>query len=98
MSSYQFKIILKKPKSSSCGDLFFQFTPSSNALIGFSVGKSVGGAVLRNRFKRKCRALFFSDFFKLNSIHLIVRPKVPLCKIKNLHSSFEELKKHIAYV
>ena len=52
----QFKYVYRKGTSSGSREMVLLYTRSNTLKIGFSVGKKIGGAVVRNRVKRRLRA------------------------------------------
>ncbi|MBO5535867.1 MAG: ribonuclease P protein component [Clostridia bacterium] len=52
----QFKYVYRRGTSSGSREMVLLYTRSSTLKIGFSVGKKIGGAVVRNRVKRRLRA------------------------------------------
>ena len=90
MPSVQCAAVIKNQHKFKASGILFYFVLSKKSLIGFAVNKKLGNAVLRNRFKRRCRALFFS---KKNSfhLHLLVQPVVPLKEINCLPLCFDKL-------
>jgi len=84
---------MQQHKFKTSGVLFY-FALSDVSLIGFSISKNLGCAVLRNRFKRNCRALCLSN--KNNqSVLLVVRPLLSLKKIENLPLCFDRFYKFV---
>ncbi len=51
----QFKYVHRRGKSSGSHELVLLYVPGKTLKIGFTVGKKVGGAVVRNRVKRRLR-------------------------------------------
>ena len=63
-------------KSLSIGDLSFKYALYPRPALGLIVSRKYGGAVARNKFKRRCRELFKACMVRRGlSIALIVRPK-----------------------
>ncbi len=52
----QFKYVYRRGTSSGSKEMVLLYTRSNTLKIGFSVGKKIGGAVVRNRVKRRLRA------------------------------------------
>jgi len=73
----------------------FKYSPSSRLGIAFSVRRQMGGAVLRNRFKRKARALFLGGLFNSLSINILVHPLYKLNRNPSLLDDFILFKKHL---
>jgi len=84
-----FKNILFASKSLKIRDLLFYYKKDKNNGISFIINKNKGNAVLRNKFKRRCRSLFYNFYnHELNNLQIIVRP------VSNLENNFswKELK------
>ena len=89
-----FKRILYHSKSLPVRDLLFYYAKHPHTSISFIVSRQKGNAVLRNQFKRRCRALLnqYSQK-KLKGYCVIIKPNQ---KIKDNYSwnelslSFEE--------
>tara|TARA_B100001750_G_C15336494_1_gene510044 strand:+ start:320 stop:586 length:267 start_codon:yes stop_codon:yes gene_type:complete len=81
---------MNKGRRFKASGVVFHFLLSTKPLIGFAVNKRLGNAVIRNRFKRRCRSLFFSKNFS-TPLHLVVQPVVPLEKILHLPGCFKKL-------
>lgn len=52
--------------------VFYKLNTLENSRLGISVPKSVGGAVIRNRLKRKIRESFRSSTFKFSNYDFLV--------------------------
>ena len=66
---------MKASKSLPVGDLSFKYTSGSRPSLGLIVSKHYGNSVVRNLFKRRCRAIFRNKFITRGVlIALIVRP------------------------
>ena len=63
----QFRYVYRKGKSNACRELAAAFVRGPRLLVGFSVGKKVGNAVIRNRVKRRLRAAFRQEIPSLKS-------------------------------
>ena len=93
ISNQEFKNTLFNSKSLLVRDLLFYY--NKNAVgISFIVSRKLGGAVLRNKFKRRCRQLFLQkQKSSLLSIQIIIKPKKKLINNYSwleLTRSFEE--------
>lgn len=51
----QFRYVHRRGKSSGSHELVLLYVPGKALKVGFTVGKKVGGAVTRNRVKRRLR-------------------------------------------
>ena len=76
----------------------FYFCFSKNEALGFIINKKLGGAVVRNNFKRKCRALY-SMLLKnqKNVLALIVYPQCKLNEVDAPQKAFEALSLHLKH-
>ena len=87
-----FKNILSQSQSLLIRDLLFYYDNQPSA-ISFIVNRKKGGAVLRNQFKRRCRALFNSyKNNELKNMRIIIKPNKVLknnYSWKELNLSFE---------
>tara|TARA_B100000029_G_scaffold69485_2_gene61847 strand:+ start:6988 stop:7305 length:318 start_codon:yes stop_codon:yes gene_type:complete len=84
ISNQDFKQLLFNTKSLPIRDLLFYYKKSANHGVSFIVGKHRGGAVTRNLFKRRCRALFIehqNDLFQ--NTQIIIKPT------KNLQNNYD---------
>ena len=93
ISNQDFKKILFNSKSLLVRDLLFYYKENKPG-ISFIVSRKLGKAILRNKFKRRCRNLFITmEKNNPKNIQLIIKPKK---KIINNYSwleltrSFEE--------
>tara|TARA_B100000029_G_C16701352_1_gene639535 strand:- start:156 stop:473 length:318 start_codon:yes stop_codon:yes gene_type:complete len=94
ISNQNFKKILYHSKSLHVRDLLFYYKPNTTPAVSFIVSRHKGGAVLRNKFKRRCRALFNNyKVKKLNKYKIIIKPTSLLKEHyswNDLSLSFEE--------
>jgi len=74
------------------GNLKFKLVRSQKNLLGFAVGKKFGGAVERNKFKRRCRSFFVNFFQNKPYVYLVVFPLKPLVEIKDVRTDFLKLR------
>lgn len=83
-----FKQVLYNSKSLHVRDLLFYYETNTELGVSFIVSRKTGNAVLRNKFKRRCRALFRKHGIdKLQNYKIIIKPKKPL----NNHYSWDDL-------
>jgi len=74
-----FKRVLHNSKSLQVGDLLFYYDIHIKTGLSFIVSRRTGNAVLRNKFKRRCRSLFRSYSAKqLKNYTIIIKPTQPL--------------------
>ena len=78
ITTQDFKKILFNSKSLLVGDLLFYYQEHKLG-ISFIVSKKLGNAILRNKFKRRCRMLFFQKTkVHYKTLQIIVRPQKKL--------------------
>ena len=92
----EFAYIFRKGESYNSKYLVLTFTPSKLDLfkVGFSCGKKVGKAVVRNKVKRRLKE---AVYFYRNSI----KPRynyIFVAKSNASEASFEELKQNVEYL
>ncbi|SVD21082.1 uncharacterized protein METZ01_LOCUS373936 [marine metagenome] len=76
-------------KSLLIGDLSFKYVSSQQPALGLIVSKYYGNSVLRNLFKRRCRAIFKTKFINEGvTIALIVRPNNQNISFKDMDVAF----------
>ena len=94
ISNKDFKQILFHSKSLPIRDLLFYYAKGNQSAISFIVSRHKGNAVIRNKFKRRCRALFnlyLTD--QLKKYQIIVKPTNVIDKRyswNNLRRSFDD--------
>ncbi len=57
----QFRYVYRKGKGSAAREISLAFVRAPRLLVGFSVSKKIGNAVVRNRVKRRLREAFRSQ-------------------------------------
>jgi len=79
ITNKNFKKVLFSSKSLHVRDLLFYYDNQLSSGISFIVSRKCGKAVLRNKFKRRCRSLY-QKLYKDHSIKsaIIVKPLEPL--------------------
>ena len=94
--SVEFNHIMKISKSLLIGDLSFKYTRGPRPTLGLIVSKAYGNSVVRNLFKRRCRALFRTWFINRDvDISLIVRPYKKSVSFVDMNAAFEKLYENI---
>tara|TARA_Y100001960_G_scaffold297382_1_gene343752 strand:+ start:420 stop:737 length:318 start_codon:yes stop_codon:yes gene_type:complete len=83
VSNQDFKQLLFHTKSLYIRDLVFYYRAHQKHGVSFIVGRNKGNAILRNTFKRRCRAIVRQNKqLKLKKIQLIIKPT------KNLKNNY----------
>tara|TARA_B100001123_G_scaffold449379_1_gene614465 strand:+ start:1385 stop:1702 length:318 start_codon:yes stop_codon:yes gene_type:complete len=76
ISNKDFKQILYYSKSLPIRDLLFYYKKEHKTAISFIVSKKMGSAVIRNKFKRRCRSLFNTyQKNQLKNYQIIIKPQ-----------------------
>tara|TARA_B100001175_G_C19090212_1_gene440093 strand:+ start:192 stop:500 length:309 start_codon:yes stop_codon:yes gene_type:complete len=88
ISSKDFKNIFAKGQSLKTGDLLFKYIESTSPQIGFVVSRKYGNAIQRNKFKRRCREIFYEKIKQGMKLQVVIIPKD-----KNI--DYSEIKKSI---
>ncbi|RLA72655.1 MAG: ribonuclease P protein component [Epsilonproteobacteria bacterium] len=84
----EFQFVYKRGKSAHAHSLVLFYLPSSHdKKIGYTASKKVGNAVIRNRSKRRLRALFSEYCDQMNDGQYILVAKAAISK-----TSYESLK------
>ena len=71
----QFQYVYHKGSATGSREITLLYIRSSKLQVGFSVSKKVGGAVVRNRVKRRLRAAFASQIPFLKTGYYVVAAK-----------------------
>lgn len=95
MCSKDAKDILSGNNHFKTKNISFKYSPSSSLGIAFSVPRKIGGAVLRNRFKRKARAVFLGGLFCDIPVNVLVRPLYRLGADPGVLDDFVLFKNHL---
>ena len=83
-----FKRVLYNSKSLHVRDLLFYYDIDAQPGVSFIVSRRTGNAILRNKFKRRCRSLFQKySANQLKKYKIIIKPQK---SIKN-HYSWNDL-------
>ena len=92
-----FRHITNSPEYYSRGDLLFQYRSCDDNYIGFVLPKRLGAAHKRNKFKRRCRALFQLMHPKtgLNKIGIIIKTRSIDVPYRSIHQIFNQFYQHI---
>jgi len=92
--SREFQRVYTKGRSSHSPLLVLFFLPLTEQLsVGFTAGKKVGNAVMRNRAKRRMRALMSQYAPRLNtgSYVLVAKAETATAAFAELQAAFEQL-------
>ena len=73
----QFKYVYRRGTTSGSKEIVLLYARSNTLKIGFSVGKKIGGAVVRNRVKRRLRAAIDPMIPKMKNGLYIFIARVP---------------------
>jgi len=84
-----FNHIVRSPKKFSKNKISFMSRKSAVFSLGFIIPRSLGSAVLRNRFKRRCRAslLQLDQRGLLPSHGVIIKPKTVRVGYRDINES-----------
>lgn len=91
----QFQYVYRRGKSSACKEFVVLYANSRQLKVGFSVSKKVGGAVVRNRIKRRLREVVrpLLPCLKRGSYVIIARVACKDCDFKLLQNNFVKMLK-----
>ena len=96
LSSQQFSLIYNNSFIINTPKITYRVGSEKVFAIGFSINKRLGGASLRNRFKRQVRALYWDSFIKKNKkIPMIIAPKTINLRWIDIKNSFDLVEKKI---
>ena len=93
--SSAFQYVYKRGRSASCRDLVLLVAKSREKRVGFSVSKKVGGAVTRNKVKRRLRECFrpYLGDVKNGLYVFIARPSAATATFQSLQKQVDSLVK-----
>ena len=93
----QFGYVYRRGKRSSYPELSLIYAKSKQKKIGFSINKKVGGAVVRNRTKRRLRAIVrpLLPLMKNGMYVILVRPSIVNLNYQTLSQQVEALFKRV---
>ena len=90
-----FKRVYKKPKAYYNRDftVLIRDNKTKNPRFGFSIGKSVGKAVVRNKLKRRLREIVRLNYSNINNVDIVIIPKKHTADFdyKRLEKSFKNV-------
>ncbi|MBQ8094993.1 MAG: ribonuclease P protein component [Clostridia bacterium] len=89
----QFKYVYRRGGSSGSKEMVLLYTRSNTLKIGFSVGKKIGGAVVRNRVKRRLRAAVDPMIPRMKNGLYIFIARTPA-----VEADFDSLKRSVSYM
>jgi len=95
-----FQYVYHRGKSAACHDLVMLYAKGKGMQVGFSVSKKVGGAVVRNKVKRRLRECFRPYLGDVkNGLYVVVaRPSAAQATFQSLEKDMRYLlKKHGAF-
>lgn len=89
----QFKYVYRKGSSFGSKEMVLLYVKSNNLKVGFSVGKKLGCAVVRNRIKRRLRAVWTPYLLQMKKGLYVIIARKPICD-----ASFDQLDKSVHYM
>jgi len=95
LNAQQAQAVFSCSKNFKTKKISFKYVFSDNVAVAFSIKRSMGPAVLRNKFKRKSRSILRGGLFKNSPIHLLIQPTSKITKEVSVLEDFDLLKKHI---
>ncbi|MBO2517476.1 MAG: ribonuclease P protein component [Clostridiales bacterium] len=89
----QFQYVYRKGNAAGCRELTLLYVRAARLQVGFSVSKKVGGAVVRNKVKRRLRAAFRSQLAGLRTGYYVfsVKPAAAQADYRTLQGSMKYL-------
>lgn len=91
----EFQYIYKKGKSAHANSCVLFYLSHNEKKVGFTATKKVGNAVVRNRCKRRLRALFleFSDSIKEGTYIFVAKGSTHTINFSALETDFRKILK-----
>jgi len=87
ISSKDFKNIFAKGQSLKAGGLLFKYIESTAPQVGFVVSRKYGNAPQRNKFKRRCRQVFYEKIKHGMRFQVVIIPKDKNIKYSEIKTS-----------
>lgn len=89
----QFQYVYRKGNAAGCRELTLLYIRAAKLQVGFSVSKKVGGAVVRNKVKRRMRAAFRTQLDSLRAGYYVfsVKPAAAQADYRTLLGSMKYL-------
>ena len=92
LSSNEARLISKLRPTFKSNSFYVRVAISKSSFkVGFSVSRSFGSAVLRNKFKRKTRSFLSNSKIKNLNYHFLFSPSVPFKNWESVECDLQKL-------